>query len=85
LTPTSRPVFADAVALGDVVEDRDGLLRRQVRAEQRGALSFGEAGLAGPASEHAAGFLGAVAMGDGEVSGRPLAVLGAVGIQAAEA
>src|SRR5262245_35783057 len=77
--------LADTVALGDVMEDRDGLLRRQVGAEQRGAFALGEAGLAGPAAEHAAGLAGAVAMGDGEVSRPPLTVLGAVGIQAAEA
>jgi hypothetical protein len=77
--------LSDAVALGDVMEDRDGLLRRQVRAEERGALSLGEAGLAGPAAEHAAGLLGAVAMGNGEISGSPLAVLGAIRIQATEA
>jgi hypothetical protein len=79
------PGLADAVALGDVMEDRDGLLREQVQAEQRGALAFREAGLASPASEHAASLLGSVAMGDGEISGPPLAVLGAVGIQAVEA
>jgi hypothetical protein len=76
---------SDAVALGDVMEDRDGLLRRQVGAEERGALALGEAGLAGPAAEPAAGFLRAVARGDGAISGPPLAVLGAAGIQAAEA
>jgi hypothetical protein len=77
--------LADAVALGDVLEDRDGLLRRQVGAEERGALAFGESVLAGPTAEHATGLLGPVAMGDGEISGPPLAVLGAVGIQTAEA
>src|SRR5438309_705198 len=76
--------LADAIALGDVMEDRDGLLGRQVGAEERRALALGEAGLAGAAAEHAAGLLGAVAMGDGEISGAPLAVLGAVGIEAAE-
>ncbi len=79
------PGLADAVTLGDVMEERDGLLRRQVGAEERRAFAFGESGLAGPASEHASGLLGAVAMGDGEISGPPLAVLGAVGILAAEA
>src|SRR4051794_39177938 len=77
--------LADAVALGDVVEDRGGLLRWEVGAEERGALALGEASLAGSAAEHAAGFVRAVVVGHGEVSGPPLAVLGAVGIQAAEA
>lgn len=77
--------LADAVALGDVVEDRDGLLRWEVGAEQRGTLALGESGLAGPAAEHAAGLLGAVAMGHGQISGPALAVLGAIGIEAAEA
>jgi hypothetical protein len=49
------PGLADAVALGDVVEDRDGLLVGEVRAEERSALAFGEAGLAGTAAEQAPG------------------------------
>jgi len=77
--------LADAVALGDVMKDRDGLLRRQVRSEEWRALALGESGLASPAAEHASGLIGPVAMGDGEISGRPLAMLGAVGIEAAEA
>jgi len=78
------PGLADAVALGDVSEDRDRLLRRQVGAEERGALALGEASLADAAAEQSAGLIGAVAMTHGEISGPPLAVLGAVGIQAAE-
>jgi hypothetical protein len=69
--------LADAIALGDVMEDREGLLRRQVGAEERGALAFGEAGLAGPAAEHPLGLVRAVAMRNGEISITPLAVLGA--------
>jgi hypothetical protein len=77
--------LSDAVALGDVVEDRDVLIRRQSGAEEGCPLSLGESGLAGPAAEHAASLRRTIAMGDGEVSGPPLAVLGAAGIQAAEA
>jgi hypothetical protein len=45
---------ADTVALGDVLEDRDGLLLREMRAD----LALGEAVLARPAAEHAAGLVG---------------------------
>src|SRR5690606_19329830 len=44
-----------------------------------------EAGLAGGAAEHAARLAGAVSAGHGQVSGPSLALLGAAGLQAAEA
>ena len=47
-------------------------------------LPIGEASLARPAAEHAAHFVGAGAAGRGQVSGPPQAVVGTVGIQAAE-
>jgi hypothetical protein len=37
----------DAVALDQMLEDRDGLLAGQARVEQRGPLAFGEARVAG--------------------------------------
>ena len=77
--------LADAAPLGDVLQDRFDLLRRQSRVEQGRPLPLGEAGLAGAAAEHASLLVGAVAAGHGQVSGPPLAMLGAVGIQAAEA
>jgi hypothetical protein len=83
--PTEPPGLADATPLGDVLQDRFGLLRRQSRVEQRGPFSLGEAGLADRTSEHAAGLVGTIAAGDGEVSGAPLTVFGAGGIQATEA
>src|SRR5262249_54069963 len=76
---------ADAAALGDVLQDRLDLLLRQPGVEQGRALAPGEAGLAGAAAEHAARLPGPVAAGHGQVSGAPLAGVGAVGIQAAEA
>jgi hypothetical protein len=79
------PGLADAAALGDVLQDRFGPLRGEPGVEQGRPLPLGAPGLAGAASEHPTLLLGAVAAGHGQVSGPPLAVLGAVGIQAAEA
>jgi repressor of nif and glnA expression len=76
--------LADAAPLLEVLEDGRGLLPGQVRAEQRGALAFGEAIAAGAASEEADRGVLAVATGDGEVFAAPDAVLGTSGIQAAE-
>ena len=62
---TAEPAgLADAVALGDVVEDRVDLLRREPGAEERSPLALGESGLAGAAAEHPPGLLGAVATGE---------------------
>src|SRR3954453_11677366 len=77
--------LADAAPLGDVLQDRLDLLRRQPRVEQGRPLALGEAGLAGGAAEHAPRLVGAVTAGDGQVSGPALTMLGAAGIQAAEA
>ena len=77
--------LADAAPLGDVLQDRFDLRGRRARVERGRALTPGEAGLAGPAAEHATRLVGAVAAGHGQVSGPPLAVLGAAGIRAAEA
>jgi hypothetical protein len=77
--------LADAAPLGDVFQDRLDLLRRQSGIEERRPLAFGEASLASVASEHTPGLFGPIATGDGQISGSPLAMLGAVGIQAAEA
>src|SRR5512135_3753214 len=76
--------LADAVALGDVVQDRgDGLLG-QAGAEQRGALALGEASLARVAVEQSELLLFAVVAADREVFSAPSALVWAVGIQAAE-
>jgi len=77
--------LADAAPLGDVLQDRLGFARGEPGIEEGRSLAFGEAGLASPAAEHAFGLLGAVAGGDGEVFGVPLALVGAGGIQATEA
>jgi hypothetical protein len=77
--------LADAAPLGDVIQNRFGLLRRQPRVEERRPLSLGKAGLANAATEHASLLMSAVAAGHGQISGAPQTVVGAVGIQAAEA
>jgi hypothetical protein len=76
--------LAHAAAVGQVGEDGGGRRRRQAGVEQRGALALGEAGLAGAAAEQTA-VVEAVAHGHGEVAVPALAVVGAVGVQAAEA
>ncbi len=76
--------LADTAPLGDVIENRFGLLRWKPRVEERSSLSLGKAGLADAATEHASLFMSAVAAGHGQISGSLFAVLGAVGIQAAE-
>ena len=43
--------LADAAALGEVVQDGDGLVLAQAGAEQGGAFPLGEAGLTGAAGE----------------------------------
>src|SRR5262249_8319397 len=55
---------ADAVALGQVREDRQRLVRAQLGAEQRGPLALREPRLAGAAVEHAAPLVLAVAGAD---------------------
>jgi hypothetical protein len=83
--PAEAAGLADAAPLGDVLQDRLDLLRRQARVEEGRPLALGEAGLAGPAAEHASLLVGTVSAGHGQISGVPLAMLGAAGIQAAEA
>jgi len=77
--------LADTASLGNVIQNRFGLLRRQPRVEERSPLSLRKAGLAHAATEHASLFMNAVATGHGQISGPSLAMLGAVGIQATEA
>jgi hypothetical protein len=77
--------LADTAPLGDVLQDRFDLLRGQPSVEQGRPLPLGEAGLAGPTAEHSPLLARAVSAGHREISGPPLAMFGAVGIQAAEA
>jgi len=76
--------LADAAALGDVLQDGDGLLPGQVRVEQRHPLAFGGPTAAGPTAEEADRVVFPVVAADGEVFAVPDAMIGAVGIQAAE-
>jgi hypothetical protein len=76
--------LADAAPLLEVLEDGGGLLLGQMRTEQGGALAFGETIAAGATSEEADRGVLAVASGDGEVFAAPDAVIGTLGIQAAE-
>jgi hypothetical protein len=77
--------LSDAVTLDQVLEDRDGLLRRQAGMEQRGALALGEAGVARLAVKQADMPLLSIAITDREVTGIASAVERAIRVQAAEA
>ena len=79
------PGLADAIALGQVLEDRDGGRLGEVAAIQRRALALREAGPASVAVELAELLLLAIAAADREVAGAPPAIEGAVGVLAAEA
>src|SRR5438128_10381487 len=75
----------DPIAIDQMFEDGDHGLLGQARVEQRGALAFGEAGLADLAGEQADLLVLAVALADHEVAGVALAVERAIGVLAAEA
>jgi len=77
--------LANAVALDQMFEDRDGHPRGEAGAGQGCALSLGESCLAGIAVEQADMALLAVAITDGEVAGVASAAERAFGVQAAEA
>jgi hypothetical protein len=83
--PAEPSGLADAAPLGDVLQDRPNPLGWEPGVEEGRPLPLGEAGLAGAAAEHASLLIGAIAAGHGQVSGPPLAMLGALRIQAAEA
>ena len=77
--------LADAVALGQMLQDRDGGRFGEVTAVQRRALALGETDPAGVAVELAELLVLAVAAADREVAGVASARERAVGILAAEA
>jgi hypothetical protein len=76
--------LADAAAIGDVGQDRLGLVRGQAAVEQGRALALGEAGLARAAVEQAA-LVRAVAGADGQIAVAAFPVVRTLGCQAAEA
>jgi len=77
--------LADAAAVGEVGQDGQELVLRQVGPEQGRALALGEAGATGGAVQEAVGVIAAVAHADGELASVTSAVVGAVGVEAAEA
>jgi hypothetical protein len=76
--------LSDAVAFGQVVQDRDGLRLGEMAAVQRRPLAFGEACAAGFAVELSVLLVLAEAAANGEVAGVALAVEGTLGILAAK-
>ena len=73
----------NATPLGDVVQDRDRLVRGEAGVEARGAFAFGEAGRTGAAVEEAT-LVRAVVTANGQVVVAALAEVGAVRVLAAE-
>jgi hypothetical protein len=76
--------LADANALLEVGEDGDGLVLGEAGVEQRGAVAFAEAVLAGATGQTATLLVLAVAEGDAEVAVIAAAKVRAVGVVAAE-
>jgi hypothetical protein len=79
------PGLANAIALGQVFQDREGSRFGQVAAIQGCALALREAGAAGVAVELPELLVLAKAAADREIVGVPLAVEGTVRILTAEA
>jgi hypothetical protein len=76
--------LANADALLEVGQDGEGLVFGESAVEQRRALAFAEAVLAGATGQVASLLVRAVAEGDAEVAQVAAAVVGAVGVLAAE-
>ena len=76
--------LADAAAILKVLKDGQSLRVVEAAAKESRALALGEAVLAGAAGEHAALPAGAVAEADAEVVAAAEAIIGAVGVLAAE-
>jgi hypothetical protein len=74
-----------AVAIGQVLEHRGGLALGQLRAEQRGALAFGEPVATGAAVQQPEVLVLAVAGAGCQVAEAPLAMIGTGLVLAAEA
>jgi hypothetical protein len=77
--------LADAASLADVVYHRLDLLRWKPGVEVRGPLPLGKTGLANTAPKHSPFLIQAVSTGHGQISCSALTMLGADGIEAAEA
>jgi hypothetical protein len=77
--------LADATPFVQVLQDRDGFLLGQVRAEQGRALALGGATATGAALQDPVLFLGATPAVDAEVVAAAAAVVLAVRVQATEA
>ena len=82
--PDQAARLADAATLLEMPEDGEGFLLGEFAAVQRGALALGEALLAGAAGEDSALLVGAIAEADPRVVEPALAVVGAIGVLAAE-
>ena len=80
--PTGLP---NAAAIGNVLEHRLDLLGRKPSIAQRRPLPLGKPSLARATSKHPSSLLGSVTMRHSQISDPPLAIVGALGIQAAEA
>jgi hypothetical protein len=77
--------LSGAAAISEVGEDGKDLVLGESGVEERCGLAFAEAVLAGATVEEAVLLLGAVVHADGEIAVAAKAIVGAVGVEAAEA
>jgi hypothetical protein len=82
--PHEATGLADATILVKMVQYGHGLVFGKFATVQRGPLAFGEAVLARAAGQDAGGLVGSVAEANPEVIQAPAAVVGALGVLAAE-
>jgi hypothetical protein len=75
---------SDPVAVGQVPDHVDGLVRGQATAEKGGPLPLGEPSLAGATVKQPDGLGLAVVAANGQVAESPLAIIGAIRVLAAE-
>ena len=82
--PDQAARLADAATLLEMLEDGEGLFLGELAAVERGALTLREALLAGATGEDPTLFAGSIPEADPQVVEAALAVVGAVGVLAAE-
>ena len=76
--------LADAATILEVLQDGQGLVRREVAVEQRRTLALREALLAGAAVQQAPRPAGAIAAAHADVAGAAAAPVGTGGVEAAK-
>jgi hypothetical protein len=84
VNPDETAGLAHAAALLQMLQDREGFLLGKFGAVQRRAFAFRETGLAGATGEDTAFFIGPISKANAQVVAATLAIVGTVGVLAAE-